>query len=74
MWSEPEDFTAAEIAAEALLKRFGIVDPTQIELEDVAYALGVTVLKGRLDGAEAWLLRRGERGVIRARNGTCQQL
>ncbi|MGE0710326.1 MAG: ImmA/IrrE family metallo-endopeptidase [Planctomycetota bacterium] len=36
-------------------------------LEDLAYAMGVVVVEGRLDGADARLVRRGKRGLIRVR-------
>jgi Zn-dependent peptidase ImmA (M78 family) len=41
--------------------------PEDLVLEDLAYAMGVIVVEGHLDGADARLVRRGERGLIRVR-------
>lgn len=44
-----------------------ITRPEDIVLEDIAMARGVYVSEGRLDGAEARLLRQGARGLIRVK-------
>ena len=59
------DFTKAEIAASKTLRRFGLRDPRRLVLEDLAMALGVVVIDAPLQGAEARLVRRGEKGLIR---------
>lgn len=54
----------AETRAAKLLDRFGISSPQAIVLEDLAYALGVEVSYKPLAGAEAHLVRVGDRGGI----------
>jgi len=62
------DFTKAEVAAAKLLRRYAVVDPRQLVLEDLAMALGVVVRDAPLRGAEARLVRQGEKkGLIRVR-------
>ncbi len=58
-------FTKAEVAAAKLLRRFGLRDPRNLVLEDLAMALGVVVVDASLKGAEARLVRRGKKGLIR---------
>jgi Zn-dependent peptidase ImmA (M78 family) len=47
--------------------RYGLTAPSDLVLEDVAFALGVVVLEGRLDSADARLIRQGARGLIRVK-------
>jgi len=61
----PEPIRQAETAAQSLISRFGITEPEHIELEDIAFELGVVVEARRLDGAAARLIRFGDAGVIR---------
>lgn len=56
--NDEPNFTKASAAATKLLKRYGIFDPREIELEDIAMAQGVLVLEDPLGGAEARLVRR----------------
>ena len=58
---------AAAAAASQLLQRYGIRDPRELVLEDLAMALNVMVIDAPLRGAEARLVRRGDRGLIRVR-------
>lgn len=68
MMREP-GIAGARFAAATLISRYGIEEPEQIELEDIAWDLGVRVKTAPLDGAEAWLLRRCNKGLIRVRAG-----
>lgn len=52
-------------AAFRLNRRFAVNEPGELQLEDVAMALGVLVFIGKLDGAAARLVRRGKTGVAR---------
>lgn len=53
--------------ARAVSSMLNITRPDDIILEDIAMARGVYVSEGRLDGAEARLLRQGNRGLIRVK-------
>lgn len=64
MRSSP-DLAQAEAAAARLIREYGIVAPSQIIVEDIAMDLGVLTRVAPLTGAEAHLLRKGNRGVIR---------
>ena len=48
-------------------KLYGFTSPKELVLEDLAFAMGVLVMEGRLDGAEARLLRKGSRGIMRVK-------
>jgi len=61
----PYELRPAESAASQLLKRFGVVSPEDIRLEDIAYALGLEIATGDISGSTARLVRYGDRGVIR---------
>lgn len=54
-------------AAEALSfwKRYGFTSPRDLVLEDLAMALGIVVMDGRLDSAVARLIRSGDSGIVR---------
>ncbi|MBS0631623.1 MAG: ImmA/IrrE family metallo-endopeptidase [Verrucomicrobia bacterium] len=60
---EPQRLVA-EARAQKLLARFGLNRPSEIILEDIAYALGVEVVYAPLTGAEAHLIRVGNKGGI----------
>jgi Zn-dependent peptidase ImmA (M78 family) len=62
-----DDFTRAEICASKLLRRYGVADPKQLVLEDLAMAVGVFVRDAPLVGAEARLVRSDGKGLIRVR-------
>ena len=51
--------------ATRLWDRFGFENTAELVLEDLAMTLGVLVFDGALNSADAWLLRKGERGLIR---------
>lgn len=59
------DLAKAEAAAARLIREYGIVSPAQIVVEDIAMDLGVVTRIAPLEGAEAHLVRSGNRGVIR---------
>jgi Zn-dependent peptidase ImmA (M78 family) len=46
---------------------YGLASPKDLVLEDLALAMGVLVIEDRLDGADARLLRRGSKGIIRVK-------
>src|SRR5690348_18302572 len=55
----------AQGAAFRINERFGVIRPGQLDVEDLAMALGVIVIYGRLDGAAGRLVRKGNSGIIR---------
>jgi len=61
----PVAFLIAEQKAGEIIEKYGIDSPEQIQLEDIAYDLGVRVLKGPLKGAAARLVRFGNTATIR---------
>jgi hypothetical protein len=61
--AEPQLFRAQSQAGK-LLEALGIEDPRDVELEDIAMHLGINVAEGSLKGAEARLLRWGNKGII----------
>jgi hypothetical protein len=65
--AEPQLFRAQSQAGK-LLEALGIEDPRDVELEDIAMHLGINVAEGSLKGAEARLLRWGNKGIIRVRS------
>ncbi len=50
-------------------KLFGFSSPVDLVVEDLALALGVIVTEGPLDKMEARLIRQGNRGLIRVKEG-----
>ena len=54
----------AEARALKLLDRYGLNRPSEIVLEDIAYALGIEVVYRPLTGADAHLVRVGNKGGI----------
>lgn len=66
------DITGAQAAAYRVTKRFGFLHPAEMPLEDVAMDRGVIVVPGVLEGSEARLVRKGERGIIRVKAGVQQ--
>lgn len=61
--SEPRRFVA-EARAQKLLDRFDLHRPSEIVLEDIAYTLGIEVTYRSLTGADAHLVRVGNKGGI----------
>ena len=55
----------AQAEAARLWRMYGYTDPAELVLEDLALAMGVVVVEGPLDSADARLLRKGKRGLIR---------
>ncbi|MGD0769925.1 MAG: ImmA/IrrE family metallo-endopeptidase [Tepidisphaeraceae bacterium] len=54
--------------ASRILKLYGLSSPTDLVLEDLALAMGVLVVEGPLDSADARLVRKGDRGIIRIKS------
>lgn len=46
---------------------YGFSTPADLVLEDIALAMGVLVLDDRLEGADARLVRAGQRGLVRVK-------
>lgn len=53
--------------AKRVWKLYGLQSPTDLVLEDLALAMGVVVLEARLDSADARLVRKGDKGIIRVK-------
>jgi len=51
-----------------LWSKFGINNPASLNLKDIAYALGVHILEGCLQCGDAYLIRKGNKGLIRLSN------
>ena len=54
--------------ATRLWNLYGFETSADLVLEDLALAMGVVVLDGNLQAADAWLVRKGDKGIIRVRN------
>jgi len=54
----------AEGKASRLLDTYGYEGPAELNLEDLAYALGLKVRKCQLDNVEGRLFRKGDHGII----------
>ena len=61
--------TTATGEAERLWKVYGFSSPQDLVLEDLALARGVIVTEGRLDAMDARLIRQGDHGLIRVKQG-----
>src|SRR5262245_29936240 len=61
---QPDRITPFAQAAK-LWKRFGFTAPAELVPEDLAYVLGILVLEGPLDSADARLIRNRHKGLIR---------
>jgi len=66
--AEPRNILA-EAAAHNLTQSYGISSPEQMILEDIALCRGVLVIEGKLKGADARLVHKGDRGLIRVKSG-----
>lgn len=62
----------AKAVAYKLNQSLGIASPQDIVLEDIAMSRGVLVVEGTLEGAEARLVRKGNKGIIRVKPGLSQ--
>ncbi len=60
--------TRARGMADALIRHYAITRAEEIRLEDIAMDRGVVIRVGRLKGSEAYLIRKGPKGVIRVRD------
>jgi len=60
--------TVAQGEAERFWRLYGFSTPDELVLEELAFARGVIVIEGPLDGMEARLVRDGERGLIRIKD------
>ena len=58
--------TAAEAAAIRMWKQYGFTTPKDLELEVLAFERGVAVVEGPLQSADARLVRKGRRAVLRS--------
>jgi Zn-dependent peptidase ImmA (M78 family) len=58
---------SAEAEAIRLWRTYGFGSPRDLVLEDLALSMGVVIIEGPLDSADARLVRRGKRGLIRIR-------
>lgn len=56
--------------AEKLLWSYGITTPQEIDLDAIAFELGIVVKRRKLDGADARLVAANDRGVITVSVGT----
>jgi len=61
----PLNLLRAEHKASEIIERYGIAAPEHIQVEDIAFALGVTVVERTLFGAAASLVRSGKSATIR---------
>lgn len=55
----------ASAEAHGLWSRYGFSSPADLVLEDLAMAMGIVVMDGRLDSALARLVRSGNIGIVR---------
>lgn len=53
--------------ADELIRAYSISAPSEIRLEDICMDRKVLVREGPLQGAEAYLIRKGKKGIIRVR-------
>jgi hypothetical protein len=61
----PLPLLKAEQEASKIIDGYGISSPEHIRIEDIAYALGVRIVEGPLQGAAASLVRLGAKATIR---------
>lgn len=54
--------------ADELVRHYAITTPDEIRLEDISMDRGVLVREGQLNGAEAYLIRKERKGIIRVRD------
>lgn len=53
--------------ASAIWSLYGFTSPKDLVLEDLALAMGVLVFEDHLDGADARLVRKGAKGILRVK-------
>src|SRR5437016_5466206 len=66
IWKLTETATVnmGDSPAERLLKRFGVEQPSQIDLEAIAFELGALVVYDQLVGCDARIVGKGKRAII----------
>lgn len=69
MKKEEPKLISAKGAAFQIIQSLGMSSPLEVSLEDIAMSRGVLVMDGNLEGAEARLVRKGDRGIIRVKQG-----
>jgi len=67
------DSEYAKRRALGLIDRFGITSSSEIDLEAIAWFLGVHIREARMTGSEARLLRKGRRGIISVRKDVASE-
>ena len=67
------NFINAISAAHEIIKSYGIAKPEEIDLEAIAMDKGLFVKYAPLIGAEARLVKKGNRGIIRVNNETKEE-
>ncbi|MDD5286789.1 MAG: ImmA/IrrE family metallo-endopeptidase [Desulfuromonadaceae bacterium] len=65
--NNPDNTSKARETAAELVKRFAFNKPDEIIIEDIAMACGVLVAEGGIQGSEARLVRKNDKGIIRVR-------
>lgn len=63
------DLDKARAVAYKLSQSLGVATPNDIVLEDIVMSRGALVVEGPLEGAEARLVRKGNKGIIRVKSG-----
>ena len=59
----------SELAAGKLLNKYEIISPDMIMLEAISELENITLYEGKLDGMEARLVRKANKGIIRVKEG-----
>jgi Zn-dependent peptidase ImmA (M78 family) len=59
--------TRSRRLADEIVRFYGITTPDDIRLKDIAMDRKVFVREGPLNGSEAYLIRKGDRGIIKVR-------
>lgn len=59
--------TVAIGEATRLRELYGVTHVQELDLADLALAMGIAIIEDQLDGADAWLIRKGAKGLIRVR-------
>lgn len=64
MFSSPPSLASARLEASRIIRYYGFRSPEEVELEDIAYAQGISVEIANLNKVEAFLLRKNSKGII----------
>jgi len=65
--NEEPNYFKAKKAASALIEEFCITTPEEIDVEGIAMSRGLLVVEDTLEGADARLVRKGNKGILRVR-------